>query len=177
MADIASMLLAAGAEPNKADAVSGAIAELMNHDDAHHTACLLQYGDTALHYAAFCGHVDVVKALLQVRPSFLTSVGRLILVIKLARAQAGADASLPGSDGRTPLAAALEEGHTAMANLLIEATEQDGDGSKGPAIPPTLPLMLPAASALSPGGIVSPAAGFPSSAPSSVLTSPQSAAM
>jgi len=54
------------------------------------------YGDTPLHYACFCNHLDAAKALVA----------------------AGGDPARPSRDGKTPLASALEEGHTALVSAL-----------------------------------------------------------
>ena len=56
-----------------------------------------QLGSSALHYAAFCGHVDVVKLLMD----------------------AGADPVKPSQDNVTPLQSAKEEGHIAVTRLLL----------------------------------------------------------
>lgn len=71
--------------------------------------CRLQFGDTALHYASYCGHVDLVGLLLD----------------------AGADALRVSADGRTALSTAIEEGHGAVVRLLVDALPQD-DAAEGP---------------------------------------------
>jgi ankyrin repeat protein len=64
-----------------------------------------QFGDTPLHYAAFCGHADMVAVLLD----------------------AGADAARVSSDGRTALATAIEERHVAVARMLADALSTECD--------------------------------------------------
>ena len=56
----------------------------------------VQYGDSPMHYACFCGHVDAVQALIN----------------------AGADPAKPSRDGKTPLESAKEEGHDEVVRLL-----------------------------------------------------------
>ncbi len=58
----------------------------------------LQFGDTPLHYAAHCGHVGVVAALLE----------------------AGADPTIPSLDGQTPLGSALAEVQSAAAQVMAD---------------------------------------------------------
>ena len=60
------------------------------------------FGDTALHWAAFCGHLHSAKALIE----------------------NGAEATVANSEGKTALDAALEEDHHAIASLLKKF--QDG---------------------------------------------------
>lgn len=70
----------------------------------------MQFGDTALHYASYCGHADLVGLLLD----------------------AGADALRVSADGRTALSTAIEEGHGAVVRLLVDALPQ-GDDAVGAA--------------------------------------------
>ncbi|RYG39960.1 ankyrin repeat domain-containing protein [archaeon] len=60
----------------------------------------LQFGDSPLHYASFCGHVEVARALLA----------------------AGADPNKASIDGKTPLMSAQEEGHKAVVDLFLSGT-------------------------------------------------------
>ena len=53
------------------------------------------FGDTALHWAAFCGHLDSAKTLIE----------------------NGAEATVANSEGKTALDAALEEDHT-IASMM-----------------------------------------------------------
>jgi ankyrin repeat protein len=90
------LLLRAGANPCACDAVSvppcrPPLAEFMR---------ALQSGDTPLHYAAHCGHVDIIIALLQ----------------------AGADVAAVSFDGTTPLGAALSQGQAAAAQTIADMT-------------------------------------------------------
>ena len=64
-----------------------------------------QFGDGALHYAAYCGFADVVNVLVA----------------------AGADVNAIGADGRTPLGAARTEGNAEIMALLSECGAS-GDG-------------------------------------------------
>lgn len=68
----------------------------------------LQYGDTPLHYATFCGQETLVNLLLQ----------------------AGADSAAIGADGRTPLAMAMEEGHQAVAVVLSDHAGKERGASE-----------------------------------------------
>ena len=58
-----------------------------------------QYGDTPLHYAAFCGSTDVAKKLLA----------------------AGADVNSISADGRTALSIAKDESRVDIVNLIMDA--------------------------------------------------------
>lgn len=62
------------------------------------------YGDSPLHYAAFCGHQAAVRLLLK----------------------EGADPLAVSEDGKSPLDSAREENHAAVANLLEEAVRNSG---------------------------------------------------
>ena len=73
-----------------ADALLGAGASVSSRD---------QYGDTPLHYAAFCGSTDVAKKLLA----------------------AGADVNSVSADGRTALAIAKDEGRVDIVNMIMDA--------------------------------------------------------
>ena len=66
----------------------------------------LQFGDTALHYASYCGHDDLVGLLLD----------------------AGADALRVSSDGRTALSTAIEEGHATVVRMLVDALPRPSEG-------------------------------------------------
>lgn len=70
------------------------------------TLCVinLQYGDTPLHYAAFCGNAGLVRLLLS----------------------SGASPVAVGADGRTPLATAFDEGHKEVADMLMQAAQEGG---------------------------------------------------
>lgn len=59
-------------------------------------------GWTALHLAAMKGDLPIVKVL----------------------TQAGADATVPGKDGKTSIDVAREQGHTVIAKLLQERSQQ-----------------------------------------------------
>lgn len=70
------------------------------------SCCPLQFGDTALHYASYCGHDDLVGLLLD----------------------AGADALRVSSDGRTALSTAIEEGHATVVRMLVDALPRPSEG-------------------------------------------------
>jgi len=109
----------------------------------------VQYGDTPLHYACFCGHLEVAK----------------LLVSK------GADAHRASRDGKTPLQSAQEEGHTSLVTALggtvtggagaMPAAPGAG-GSSGPAayVAPAAPSILAAA-----GGAAAVAGAGPAGPP------------
>lgn len=86
----------------------------------HHAFSCSQYGDSALHYACSCGHVTLVKLLLQygANPMLVGEV-RAGIVFKVPVCHFVASPSpLPCQDGFTPLDAALDAGHAAAAEVL-----------------------------------------------------------
>ena len=70
------------------------------------------FGDTALHWASFCGHPASVTVLLE----------------------HGADASIKNHDGKTPLDAAMEEEQTAVVKILQEAQKSATKAIEKPSI-------------------------------------------
>lgn len=92
------------------------------------THVTLQYGDTPLHYACFCGHTEAAKALIA----------------------AGADPNKPSRDGKTPIQSAAEEGH---APLLATLNLRPPTTPSRPAVAPvssTPGYAAPAAPAFAP---------------------------
>lgn len=74
----------------------------------------MQFGDTALHYAVYCGHIDIVKIL-------------------LATPTAGWDTL--SSDGRSALALAMASGQDGIAQLLMaRSSKVGGDGTDTSAV-------------------------------------------
>ena len=69
----------------------------------------LQYGDSPLHYACFCGHLEAVRVLVN----------------------AGADAEKPSKDGKTPLQSAREENFHAVVEFLAARGAGGGDAEAG----------------------------------------------
>lgn len=63
-----------------------------------HPAIPDSFGDSALHYACFCGHLEAVKSLLA----------------------AGADVHMPSKDGKTPVESAADEQHWIVVNYIRE---------------------------------------------------------
>lgn len=99
----------------------------------------LQYGDTPLHYACFCGHTEVAKLL-------------------VAR---GADPNKPSRDGKTPLESAQEEGHL---QLVVTVAPESTVGKAAAAAIASgkpasgTPITAAAGAAGAPGSYVAPAA-------------------
>ena len=103
----------------------------------------VQYGDSPLHYACFCGHLEAVKLLVA----------------------AGANPHRTSKDGKTPLQSAREEGHGGVVQYLVSVS------GEGPVVPaPPAPSAVPAASAApvqpaaAPAAGAAPAGGAPSTA-------------
>ena len=69
----------------------------------------MQYGDTGLHYACFCGHLEAVKALVE----------------------GGADPNLPSNDGKTPLQSAKEEKQQKVVDYLVQGKVAGLDFTNG----------------------------------------------
>ena len=63
-----------------------------------HPAIPDSFGDSALHYACFCGHLEAVKSLLA----------------------AGADVHMPSKDGKTPVESAADEQHWIVVHYIRE---------------------------------------------------------
>ena len=111
------------------------------------TPCPLQYGDSPLHYACFCGHLEAAKTLVA----------------------AGADPHRPSKDGKTPLQSAREEGHQVVVDFLSKgaaaaaAAAAAANGSSAAVPPPpssSLPPPPPSA-----GNALPPAPPAPAAAP------------
>jgi ankyrin repeat protein len=61
------------------------------------------FGDSALHYACFCGHLEAVRLLLA----------------------SGADVHMPSKDGKTPVDSAADENHWLIVALIREQRGAD----------------------------------------------------
>jgi hypothetical protein len=83
----------------------------------------LQYGDSPMHYACFCGHISAVSALLA----------------------AGGDPNKRSKDGKTPLRSAQDEGHVQIVTLLTQHNAARGvvpaPASEKPPPPPPAFLL------------------------------------